>query len=126
MTDKEKRIRSLLVAYKSVISLEDIDGVLSPLQQRHLRCENYQVSETRMDNGRKAFVKTDGKSSELTASSADKSGKKLARETESIVIVLLCEICEELYPLEKLIDHQLQRQKERENTKRRELKDTSF
>ena len=79
-----------------------------------------------MDNGRKAFVKTDGKSSELTASSADKSGKKLARETESIVIVLLCEICEELYPLEKLIDHQLQRQKERENTKRRELKDTSF
>ena len=126
MTDKEKRIRSLLVAYKSVISLEDIDGVLSPLQQRHLRCENYQVSETRMDNGRKAFVKTDGKSSELTASSADKSGKKLARETESIVIVLLCEICEELCPLEKLIDHQLQRQKERENTKRRELKDTSF
>ena len=126
MTDKEKRIRSLLVAYRSVISLEDIDGVLSPLQQRHLRCENYQVSETRMDNGRKAFVKTDGKSSELTASSADKSGKKLARETESIVIVLLCEICEELYPLEKLIDHQLQRQKERENTKRRELKDTSF
>ena len=79
-----------------------------------------------MDNGRKAFVKTDGKSSELTASSADKSGKKLARETESIVIVLLCEICEELCPLEKLIDHQLQRQKERENTKRRELKDTSF
>ena len=126
MTDKEKRIRSLLVAYRSVISLEDIDGVISPLQQRHLRCENYQVSETRMDNGRKAFVKTDGKSSELTASSADKSGKKLARETESIVIVLLCEICEELYPLEKLIDHQLQRQKERENTKRRELKDTSF
>ena len=126
MTDKEKRIRSLLVAYRSVISLEDIDGVLSPLQQRHLRCENYQVSETRKDNGRKAFVKTDGKSSELTASSADKSGKKLARETESIVIVLLCEICEELYPLEKLIDHQLQRQKERENTKRRELKDTSF
>ena len=79
-----------------------------------------------MDNGRKAFVKTDGKSSELTASSADKSGKKLARETESIVIVLLCEICEELCPLEKPIDHQLQRQKERENTKRRELKDTSF
>ena len=85
MTDKEKRIRSLLVAYKSVISLEDIDGVLSPLQQRHLRCENYQVSETRMDNGRKAFVKTDGKSSELTASSAEKSGKNWRAKPKALL-----------------------------------------
>ena len=76
-----------------------------------------------MDNGRKALVKTDKRADGLQRR---KKRKKLARETESIVIVLLCEICEELCPLEKLIDHQLQRQKERENTKRRELKDTSF
>ena len=53
-------------------------------------------------------------------------GKKLAHESESIVIALPCQICEELCPSDKLIDHQLQRRKERENTKRSELKDTSF
>ena len=41
-------------------------------------------------------------------------------------IALPCEICEELCPSDKLIDHQLQCRKERENGKRRELKDTSF
>ena len=41
-----------------------------------------------MDNGRKAFVKTTGRSSNLTASSADESGKRLALESENIVIAL--------------------------------------
>ena len=79
-----------------------------------------------MDNGRKVFVKTDGRSSDQTASSADESGKKLAHESESTVIALPCEMCEELCPSDKLIDHQLQCRKERENAKQCELKDTSF
>ena len=61
-----------------------------------------------MDNGRKVFVKTDGRSSDQTASSADESGKKLAHESKSTVIALPCEMCEELCPSDKLIDHQLQ------------------
>ena len=84
------------------------------------------MSETRMNNGRKAFVKTDGRSSDLTASSADGSGKRLAQESENIVVALPCGIYEELCPSDKLIDHELQCRKERENTKRSELKDTSF
>ena len=78
-----------------------------------------------MDNGRKAFVKTDGRSSNQAAISADESGKKLAHENENIVIALPCEIYEELCPSDKLIDR-LQCRKERENAKRSELKDTSF
>ena len=35
-----------------------------------------------MVNGRKALVKTEGRSSDLTASSADESGKRLALESE--------------------------------------------
>ena len=71
MTDKEKRIRSL-VAYRSVISLEDIDGVLSPLQQRHLRCEIIKSQKQEWITGEKLWSK---QTSELTASSAEKSGK---------------------------------------------------
>ena len=78
-----------------------------------------------MDNGRKAFVKTDGRSSDQAATSADESGKKLAHESENIVIALPCEIYEELCPSDKLIDR-LQCRKGRENAKRSELKDTSF
>ena len=79
-----------------------------------------------MDNGRKAFVKTDGRSSDQAATSADESGKKLAHESETdIVIALPCEMCEELCPSDKLIDR-LQCRKERENAKRSELKDTLF
>ena len=78
-----------------------------------------------MNNGRKAFVKTDGRSSDQAATSADESGKKLAHESENIVIALPCEIYEELCPSDKLIDR-LQCRKERENAKRSELKDTSF
>ena len=37
-----------------------------------------------MNDGRKAFVKTDGRSSDQAASSADQSGKKLAHESERI------------------------------------------
>ena len=70
-----------------------------------------------MDNRRKVFVKTDGRSSDQMASSADESGKKLAHESESTVIALPCEMCEELCPSDKLIDHQLQCRKERENAK---------
>ena len=58
-----------------------------------------------MDNGRKVFVKTDGRSSDQTASSADESGKKLAHESGSTVIALACEMCEELCPSDMLIDH---------------------
>ena len=79
-----------------------------------------------MDNRRKVFVKTDGRSSDQMASSADESGKKLAHESESTVIALPCEMCEELCPSDKLIDHQLQCRNERENAKQCELKDTSF
>ena len=48
------------------------------------------------------------------------------RERQTIKIALPCQICEELCPSDKLIDLQLQCRKERENAKRRELKDTSF
>ena len=82
------------------------------------------ISETRMNNGRKAFVKTDGRSSDQAASSADESGKKLAQESQNIVVALPCEICEELCPSDKQIDHQLRYQKEGEKAKRSELKDT--
>ena len=84
------------------------------------------LSETRMDYGQKAFVKTDKRLGDQMTSSADESEKKLAHESGSIVIALPCEICEELCPSDKLIDHQLQCQKERENAKRSEVKDTSF
>ena len=77
-----------------------------------------------MDNGRKAFVKTDGRSSDQAATSRRKR-KKLAHESENIVIALPCEIYEELCPSDKLIDR-LQCRKGRENAKRSELKDTSF
>ena len=43
-----------------------------------------------MDNERKGFVKTDGRSSDQTASSADDSGKKLAHESENIIVALPC------------------------------------
>ena len=76
-----------------------------------------------MDNGRKVLVKTKGRSSDQAAFNADDSGKKLAHESDSIVVALPCEICEELCPSEKLMDHQLQCRKERENTKRSELND---
>ena len=59
MTDKEKRIRSL-VAYRSVISLEDIDGVLSPLQQRHLRCEIIKSQKQEWITGEKLSSKQTG------------------------------------------------------------------
>ena len=42
-----------------------------------------------MVNGGKAFVKTEGRSSDLTASSADESGRRLALESENIVIAEL-------------------------------------
>ena len=54
-----------------------------------------------------------------------KAEKKLAHESENVVIALPCEIYEELCPSDKLIDR-LQCRKERENAKRSELKDTSF
>lgn len=78
-----------------------------------------------MDKGQKAFVKADGKSSDQAASSAEESGKKLSHESESIVIALPCEICEELCPSDTLINHQLQCRKDRENAKRSKLKDSS-
>ena len=59
MTDKEKRIRSL-VAYRSVISLEDIDGVLSPLQQQHLRCEIIKSQKQEWITGEKLSSKQTG------------------------------------------------------------------
>ena len=62
-----------------------------------------------MNNGREAFVITDRRSSYLTVSSANESGKNWRTK-----------------PSDKLIDHQLQCRKERENGKRSELKDTSF
>ena len=65
-----------------------------------------------MDNGRKAFVKTDGRSSDQAAIRTDESRKKLAHESENIVIALPCKICEELCPSDKLIDR-LQYRKER-------------
>ena len=55
-----------------------------------------------------------------------KAESNLAHESESIVVVLPCQICEELCPSDKLIDHELQCRKERENAKRGELNDTSF
>ena len=38
-----------------------------------------------MNNGRKAFVKTDGRSSDLTASSADGSGKDWRKKAKTLL-----------------------------------------
>ena len=75
-----------------------------------------------MNDGRKAFVKTDGRSSDQAPTKAEKIGARKRKH----FIALPCETCEELCPSDKLIDHQLQCRKERENAKRSELKDTSF
>ena len=53
MTDKEKRIRSL-IAYRSVIAPEDIDGAFPSITTASGIND---LSETRMDNGRKVFIK---------------------------------------------------------------------
>ena len=88
MTDKEKRIRSLN-ARRSVVAPEDIDGAFPPITTARFPNDHVNgLLETRMDNGRKAFVKTDGRSSDQTASSADDSGKKLAHKSENIIVAL--------------------------------------
>ena len=52
--------------------------------------------------------------------------EKIGARKRKHFIALPCETCEELCPSDKLIDHQLQCRKERENAKQSQLKDTSF
>lgn len=73
-----------------------------------------------MNEGKKYFVKTEGKDDQ--PATGERAGK-LPKESGSIVIALPCEICEELCPSDKLMDHQLQCQKERENAMRSEPRD---
>lgn len=75
-----------------------------------------------MSEGKHAFAKQSGRNDRVTKDA--QQGRETPSEHEIIIVALPCEICDELCPSDKLMDHQRECQKERETARRNEPRTT--
>lgn len=75
-----------------------------------------------MSEGKHAFAKQSGRNDRATKDG--QQGRENSSEHKIIIVALPCEICDELCPSDKLIDHQQECQKEKETARRNEPRTT--